>query len=91
MKVYLAGPISGVPNYKAKFAREREWWEDRGHIVLDPSKLPEGMDQADYMRICIAMIQTADSMQMLEGWEKSSGARMEKAYADKIGLQTFMP
>ena len=44
------------------------------------------MEQSDYMRICMAMIQSADFIHMLPGWEDSEGATIEKAYADMIGL-----
>lgn len=43
------------------------------------------MTSADYMRICFAMIDTADCLYMLDGWENSPGACLEKMYADYIG------
>ena len=85
-KVYLAGPIRGVPDYKERFAETRRFYEEWGCAVLDPSLLPEGMEQADYMRICIAMLQSADFVQMLHGWEESEGATLEKAYANMVGI-----
>lgn len=87
-KVYLAGPIRGVFDYKERFAETRRFYEQCGFAVLDPSGLPEGMGQADYMHICIAMLQSADFVQMLPGWEESEGATLEKAYADMIGIAT---
>lgn len=88
-KIYLAGPIRGVPDYKERFAAKREHYEQRGFVVMDPSILPPGMAQADYMRICMAMIQSADVMVLLEGWENSEGAKIEKAYAEMVGLPVF--
>ena len=85
-KVYIAGPIRGVPDYKERFAKMRKRYEEHGLAVLDPSTLPEGMEQSDYMRICMAMIQSVDFIHMLPGWEDSEGATIEKAYADMIGL-----
>ena len=38
------------------------------------------------MRICIAMIQSADRMILLGGWENSEGAKIEKAYAEMVGI-----
>ena len=90
-KVYLAGPIRGVPDYKERFAETRRFYEQCGCAVLDPSLLPEGMEQADYMRIYIAMLQSADFVQMLPGWEESEGATLEKAHADMVGIAVKLP
>ena len=72
MKVYLAGKVTGDPGYRAKFREAREKVEWMGHIALDPSMLPEGMETADYMRICTAMLD-------------SPGARCEMALAQYLG------
>ena len=84
MKVYIAGKISGDPNYREKFAAEQECLEDQGHIVLNPAELPEGMSSADYMRICFAMIDCADVVMFLPDWENSEGAKLERAYCEYV-------
>ena len=40
---------------------------------------------ADYMRICFAMIDTADAIYLLKGWYSSSGASIERNYAMYTG------
>lgn len=90
-KVYLAGPIRGVHDYKERFSEMRRFYEQCGCAVLDPSLLPENMEQTDYMRICIAMLQSADFVQMLPGWAESEGATLEKAYADMVGINVKLP
>ena len=45
MKVYIAGKITGDPNYKGKFAAEAEKIRAAGHIAMNPAELPEGMEQ----------------------------------------------
>lgn len=84
-KVYIAGRITGVKDYKERFAEERRIWEEKGWAVLDPSVLPEGMMPADYMRICLAMIDTADVVVMMKGWRLSGGARVEYNYCRYTG------
>ena len=85
MKVYLAGKITGDPGYRAKFRAARERVEWMGHIALDPSVLPEGMETADYMRICTAMLDSADAIGLLRDWADSPGAKCEMALAQYLG------
>lgn len=85
MKIYIAGKITGEPNYKEKFDIAATSLEAQGHIVLNPAELPEGMLPADYMRICFAMIDTADAIYLLKGWYSSSGASIERNYAMYTG------
>ena len=85
MKVYLAGKLTGDPGYRAKFRAARERVEWMGHIALDPSVLPEGMETADYMRICTAMLDSADAIGLLRDWADSPGAKCEMALAQYLG------
>lgn len=85
MKIYIAGKITGEPNYKEKFDIAATSLEEQGHIVLNPAELPEGMLPADYMRICFAMIDTADAIYLLKDWRSSFGAFIERNYAMYIG------
>ena len=85
MKIYIAGKITGDPGYLDKFREEAEKLEGMGHIVLNPAELPEGMSKAEYMRICLAMIDCADSVFLLPGWQGSPGAQLELAYCRYIG------
>lgn len=85
MKIYIAGKITGEPNYKEKFDIAATSLEAQGHIVLNPAELPEGMLPADYMRICFAMIDTADAIYLLKDWCSSSGAFIERDYAMYTG------
>lgn len=82
MILYLAGKISGDPEYRAKFRRAAEVMKERFVIdaILNPAELPEGMQPADYMRICLAMIDVADAAAFLEDWQESEGAKVEYAY-----------
>ena len=79
-KIYIAGKITGDPDYKAKFEAAAEAYKKKGYIVLNPAVLPSGMQSADYMRICFAMIDTADVVAFLPGYETSPGAQLELQY-----------
>lgn len=79
-KIYIAGKITGDPDYKAKFEAAAEAYTKKGYTVLYPSWMPAGMQPADYMRICFAMIDTADVVAFLPGYETSPGAQLELQY-----------
>lgn len=89
MKIYIAGKITGAPNYKEKFAIAATSLELQGHIVLNPAELPEGMRPADYMRISFAMIDAAHAVYLLKNWEDSRGATIERDYAVYTGKAIF--
>lgn len=87
MKFYLAGKISGNPNYKQDFAEAKKVVAKMGRdcSILSPAILPEGMSKADYMRICFAMVDCADCVILLPNATESEGAMLEKNYAEYIG------
>ena len=88
MKIYIAGKITGDPEYRRKFACAARQVEALGHIALNPAELPEGMAAADYMRICFAMIDTADELWYLADAAKSAGARVEMQYCRYVKKRT---
>lgn len=79
MKIYIAGPITGVFDYKKNFKATEEKLSSMGHIVLNPAILPSGLK--DYMKICKAMIDEADAVFFKDGWESSLGSNEEYQYA----------
>lgn len=82
MKIYLAGPITGVENYKETFAEAQSALEKQGHTVINPAFLPDGLGDCDiYMSICFPMIDAADAVVLLDGWKDSRGACREWGYA----------
>lgn len=86
MKIYLAGKISGDPNYKAKFQKAAQKIEqDTGQPVLNPALLPNGLSPEDYMQICFSEIGRADVVAFLPDWEDSEGAKLEHAYCRYVG------
>lgn len=85
MKIYIAGKITGNENYREKFAKAQAELEKDGHIVLNPAVMPEGMTKSEYMKLCFAMIDIADEVYLLPGWQDSEGARLEEHYCRYIG------
>lgn len=83
MVVYIAGKMNGLPDKgREAFAAAEAELENRRMTVLNPARLPDGMPEERYMPICLAMVEQADAVAMLPGWEDSPGAMIEKAYAE---------
>ena len=89
MKVYIAGKITGNENYREEFAKAQDELEKKGYTVLNPAVLPEGLTKGEYMRICFSMIDTADEVHFLTGWQDSEGAKVEYAYCLYVGKRVI--
>jgi nucleoside 2-deoxyribosyltransferase len=85
MIVYLAGKIKGNKNYKKEFKEAEKKLKEKGHIVLNPAKLPKEMGDYHYMPICLAMIEQADWLVTIDD-KDSDGVKIEKKYADYQGI-----
>lgn len=84
-KVYIAGPMSGLPEYnRPAFFAEAARQSELGRSVLNPATLPDGLSQAEYMSICLPMVMAADAIVLLPGWEESAGATAEFSLAAKL-------
>lgn len=82
MILYLAGKMTGIPDMgRRQFNEMEEWLTGKGHIVLNPARLPLGLDNEHYMQIGLKMLDAAEAIFLLSGWETSKGARLEKEYA----------
>lgn len=83
MIIYIAGPITGVQDYETNFARAAVLLRDAGHAVINPAMLPSDLPDDKYLPICTAMIDASDAIYLLDGWQKSIGARCERLYAKR--------
>ena len=61
----------------------------KGHSVINPADLPRGMREEAYMPICLMLVNEADGLYMLDGWETSVGANIERNYAKSLGKLIF--
>jgi len=93
MIIYIAGKMAGDEDYKYKFLKAEYKLRSRGHIVLNPATLPQGMPADKYMPICISMLQQADALCIIgDDWQDSRGVSLEKAFAEYQGKEiTYMP
>lgn len=91
MKIYIAGKITGDPEYKDKFARAEAKLRETHEVdvILNPADLPEGMQPGDYMQICLAMLDVADAAVFLPDWGESAGAGIEMQYCRYTGKPVY--
>ena len=85
MIVYISGKITGDDLYRYKFADAETVLTNLGYTVLNPAKLPDGMEYEQYMMIGMAMVGAADMVVMLPDWRRSKGAKMERRRAIESG------
>ena len=83
--LFISGPITGVPEYWKAFKEAADFYRNHGFIVITPSDLPMGLDNADYARICLSMIDSVEWVAFLPGWENSPGAQLEHKYCEYVG------
>lgn len=91
MIFYIAGPMSGLPGFNREaFMEAARLIRQKGHEVINPALLPATLPDSRYMPICTAMIDAADAVYMLEGWQQSLGARTERLYAKRQGKAVML-
>lgn len=89
-KVYISGPITGVDfGNRFAFSCARSALELCGYEAVDPSEvqLDDDATWADYMRADLKLLLGCDYIYMLEGWENSRGARIERELAENLGIE----
>jgi hypothetical protein len=89
MKVYIAGPMTNLPDlnfpaFHAMAARLRA----AGHEVKNPAEInPDPTAKwHDCMRADIRELVTCDAIAMLPGWKESKGATLEHHIAKALEL-----
>ena len=85
-RIYIAGPMSGIADCnRPAFHAEALHQQQKGHVVLNPAILPDGLTQQQYMQLCCPMVMMADEVIMLPAWINSQGATAEFNLAMKCG------
>lgn len=92
MKIYIAGPMTGLPDlnfplFHAETARLRAL----GFVVVNPAEINvnPATDWLECMRADIRELVTCDGIALLPGWEASRGAGIEHGLARCLGLQVY--
>lgn len=92
--IYICGPVSGTDDYVARFARvEKNLRETFNGNVFNPVQYcietfeyPENEQWQRLMIDVLPILANCSHIYLMSGWEKSYGARIEKLWAEKLGL-----
>ena len=106
MRVYIAGPMTGLPqnNFPA-FDTAAQELRENDHIVISPAELDDPIDRdlalkdlpatktwGDFLARDVKLIADAgiEAIFLLPDWEKSRGARLEATVGLLCGLKFFL-
>ena len=88
--IYIAGPMRGLPDLgRRAFMEAEEALRADGWTPINPARLPEDLPQECYMPICLAMLDQAETIGLLPGWENSAGAQIEIACGAETGKEVL--
>lgn len=90
MKIYISGPMTGLPGYNlGAFASAKLKLDDVGYTGVNPGErgVIEGYAHADYMRDAIRLLVECDAVALLPGWASSKGANLEYQVACGLGME----
>ena len=89
--VYISGSISGRDRLDAEyhFKSVQDKIEEEDRYVYNPMEFKERDSWEDYMRDGLAALVDADAIVMLEGWQESRGACLERHVAFELNIPIY--
>ena len=93
MKVYISGPITGTEDFMKRFDVAELALIKRGYDTCNPArenkKFPAGTEWRTYMGESLRLLCGCEAIYMLEGWERSEGAKLERMVAIQLGMKVM--
>jgi hypothetical protein len=91
--VYIAGPITGISDFKARFEQAKVEVAQLGYEPVSPCDiakdfLDDGRPEVwlACMKLDIPALLNCHGIYLLRNWENSRGARLEKLIADGLDM-----
>ena len=92
-RIYISGKITGTTDYMERFNNAEQYLKNRGFSPVNHAKvnsmMPTDTTYEEYMLMSFAMLETCNSIYMLDGWENSKGARMEHERSIEKGIRIY--
>lgn len=89
-KIYIAGKISGLPQQEVteKFQDMQTYLEALGYQVFNPLKVVGSWDVTWHfaMKLCIKALVDCDAVYLLDCYQESPGALIEKQLAESLEI-----
>jgi len=102
MKIYISGPMTGVPRHNAEaFIEADRWVRLGGNEPVNPILLDQELenqhkalgrplpDRVDYLKRDIQHLLLCQGIFMLRGWSRSRGAKLELHIAQELGMEVW--
>ncbi len=95
MKIYLAGPITGLEELNLpEFRKFEKKLLDKNFEVIVPHDLFKDIDTSeflweDYMKVCLPAMMECDKVITLNNWNKSRGTRLEVHVARELDMSVL--
>ena len=84
MNIYIAGPVTGVLNYKQQFDAFRGVIKDyapKANIYCPSDFVHPDTNWDEAMKTCLKILDICDMIILMPEWENSKGATLEREYA----------
>jgi len=93
MKLYLSGAIDNNPDYFEEFEDYEKEFVSMGFDVVNPCKLPHQHNKtwASYIIEDLKALEKCDKIFYINDISKSYGGRIEKLFAEKLGITELLP
>jgi hypothetical protein len=92
MRLYLAGPISGIVDFnRPAFECAARVLRAQGHTVVNPFEVSPVMGDpwAEHMKRDITAMLTCTGVVRLDNWQQSQGAQLEVYIARALSMRFY--
>jgi len=89
--IYISGPMTGKEDFNREaFKNAVVALVSQGWAVVNPHEVPTGKEEPsynDYMRADLKAMLDCEALYMLDGWEDSKGANIERNLAIQLDFE----